>query len=261
MGVELGLDERGQQVVRRVDVVVDRVALVPRRSSSSTARRAARRSARRRRAAARASSVAAGRRSPAATSSWWKPISRPVSLLPGREPLRRAGGSASATRARSSTSALRRAKLSTIVDVVPAGRQVQRRGPAAEAVAAEDQDLAERPPRQLWSVRVRSCSMPARPAARAVPTASSTASSATIVTSRSVTAPAAASPCGKRAREQPDVDELAHADAAGGDDHDQPGRPGDAGRAGDGSGSCQPDTAACTSTAAHDVGGEARRGS
>ena len=30
MGVELGLDQRGQQVVGRVDVVVDRVALVPR---------------------------------------------------------------------------------------------------------------------------------------------------------------------------------------------------------------------------------------
>ena len=100
MRVELGLDERGEQVVRGVDVVVDRVALVPRATSSSTARRAARRSARWRPGACRARSVeqavvVAARRRPR-----WKPISRPVISRQAASALVERAGSASATRPR-----------------------------------------------------------------------------------------------------------------------------------------------------------------
>ena len=140
VGVELGLDQRGEQVVRRVDVVVDRVALVPRATSSSTARRAARRSARSRRAAApragRSSAVVVLRRRRCRS----KPISRPVSSLPGGAAARPAGGSASATpprarRRRCGARSCRRCATSW-----PQAGQVQRRRPAAEPVAAENQN-------------------------------------------------------------------------------------------------------------------------
>ena len=137
VGVELGLDERGEQVVRRVDVVVDRVALVPR--ALHRVRRGA----------------LLGEVDDRVGLPVEQQVEQLAVVLGDVEAVERdlAAGQLAPRRQARADRPDRRQRLGLELDVgvaprevvhdrdlVAAGRQVQGRGPAAEAVSTENQD-------------------------------------------------------------------------------------------------------------------------
>ena len=270
MGVEARLDDRGEQVVRGVEVVADRVALVPRRLHR-VRRRAllgevhdgvglATRCSRAQQPVVVLGDVEAVEADLAAGQ-----------LPPGGEPGPQRARSASATR----PPARRRRCGGEVVDdgdVVARGRQVQRRRPAAEAVAAEDQYSSWIPSASTSRVS-RSCAartqgspveslrrLDSRKHRRRGSTGGGpgehdgehASARPRTVTSRKVTAAATGSPAGKMPAEQRRRTRPRARRRRSGRHHDEAGGPGHAGRPAtySGGGAATPETATCTSTAA-----------